>query len=64
MLIDTEYNFGDIVYLKTDPDQIGRMITEFTVYPMGILYSLSHGVNTTKHYELEFSKEKDVIQTL
>ncbi len=64
MLIQSVYDFGDIVYLKTDPEQIGRMITEITIYPMGILYSLSHGVNTTKHYELEFSKEKDVIQTL
>ena len=59
MLIDSKYNFGDIVYLVTDEDQNPRMITCMTVAPTGILYELSMGTNTTKHYDIEFSLEQN-----
>jgi hypothetical protein len=31
MIIENKFNFGDIVYLKTDPDQRARIVTTFSV---------------------------------
>ena len=61
MLIDSAYNFGQIVYLKTDVEQLARMITAAIVTPQNILYELSCGVTTTKHYDVEFSVEKNEL---
>lgn len=57
MLVESLYNFGDILYLKTDEEQKPRMLTSMIIMPLSILYELSCGTQTTKHYEVEFSKE-------
>ena len=56
----TTYSFGDIVYLKTDPDQLPRMVVGLTVRPTGILYELSHGATGSDHYEIEISPTPDL----
>lgn len=53
-----EYNIGDEVYLKTDPDQLRRMVTGYTVRPIGILYLLSSGSSEGQHYSVEITKDK------
>lgn len=62
MLIDNEYNLGDIVYLATDPDQLPRMVTAFGVRKQGsMLYELSLGEMSSSHQDFEITKERKVI---
>ena len=62
MIIKNGYEFGDIVYLRTDPDQLQRMVTSFRVMPGLILYGLSiAGDNETSHHFIELTNEKTLI---
>ena len=63
MVIDNNYEIGDEVYLKTDIDQLKRIVTELRITPNGIKYLLSISTDETIHYDMEFSKEKDVLIT-
>lgn len=61
--IEIEHDLEDIVYLKTDPDQLSRMVTAISIKPTGaIMYGLSCGVNDSWHYAFEISEERDVIK--
>ena len=63
MQIFNTFTFGDIVYLKTDPDQLPRMVYGVVVYKEALLYKLACGVNTSEHYDYEMSMEKNVVLT-
>jgi hypothetical protein len=63
MIIENKFNFGDIVYLKTDPDQRARIVTTFSVGVHSMLYELSCGTITSWHRDFEISTEKDVLIT-
>lgn len=56
-IIEPEFNIGDIVYLKTDPDQLARIVIGIFVYPGGIYYTTACGTNTYNAYEVELSHE-------
>ncbi|HEX2868789.1 MAG TPA: hypothetical protein VHO03_17240 [Ignavibacteriales bacterium] len=59
MVVDNEFDFGQTVYLKTDQDQLPRMVTLIQVGPSGhLLYYLSCGPTSTWHYEMEISAER------
>ncbi|MEW6006131.1 MAG: hypothetical protein AB1695_12535 [Stygiobacter sp.] len=58
ILLDNKYNIGDIVYLKTDPDQVERMITAIQLNANGIIYRLVCGTTETWHYDIEINVEK------
>lgn len=65
MILDhnVEFDFGQIVYLKTDPDQLERMVTAISLRPNGaVSYNLSQGMNETYHYAMEISTEKDCLK--
>lgn len=65
IVVENEYDFGDIVYLKTDNEQLPRMITSIEVFKNGeLLYKLACGTVTTPHYEYEISSQKDVVGIL
>lgn len=58
MVLDNQYQLGDLVYLKTDPDNHKRMVSAIKVgLDGGIIYTLSMGTQETLHYELEISGE-------
>lgn len=59
--IDNEYTFGDIVYLKTDKEQLPRMVTTIIVTKVDILYEVYSGVNPSKHYGYELSDTIDEL---
>lgn len=60
MTINNNYKFNDIVYLKTDPEQKQRIITEINIKPNLILmYELACGSESSWHYEFEISINKD-----
>jgi hypothetical protein len=58
--IEVNHQIGDIVYLRTDPEQQARIITAYMVTPREVMYEVACGVMTTPHYEFELSTEKDV----
>ncbi len=62
MKIETKYEFGQIVYLSTDPEQNGRMVCGFTVTPGDILYKLCLGTSVSDHYDFEITEEKDILK--
>ena len=64
MKINTRYDIGDIVYLKTDINQKERMVTAITITIGSHVYSLSCGVDSSEHYEIEITDTKDVMKTL
>lgn len=59
--IDNKFDIGQIVYLKTDPEQMKRMITAFTVTKSDLIYEVSCGANVSKHYDYEMSEEVNVL---
>ncbi len=59
MQINTEYEFGDKVYLETDEDQLPRRITELQVMPGPLIkYCLTCGAEESWHYDFEFTKHR------
>lgn len=61
MTIANEFTFGETVYLKSDKDQLPRIITGLMVRPGSVLYYLSSSTHETLHYGIEISKDKDII---
>ena len=61
MTIDNEYNLGDIVFLRTDREQLPRLVTRIIVTQSGILYSLANSTTETTHYEFEIATEINVL---
>lgn len=60
-----DFELGDIVYLKTDPEQLERIITAFCLYPgNGVTYRLSFDTEDAWHYAIEISTEKDIVKSL
>lgn len=55
--MNTKYNIGDIVFLKTDKEQIPRMITGILIRPYGNIFYLSKGDYETTHYDIEFTSD-------
>lgn len=62
MTIANKFKLGEIVYLKTDPDQLARIIVAIQVtVDGGMLYKLAIGMNEQWHYEVEISRDKDIV---
>lgn len=64
MKINTKYNFGDIVYLKTDIEQSERIIIGITLIPNSIIYTLMCGVEMSEHYEFEITENLDTLKKI
>ena len=56
----TTYSFGQIVYLKTDPEQMPRMVVSIWLRPSGNMYELGQGAGSSDHYEIEISQLPDL----
>lgn len=61
MEIKTQFNIGDIVYLKHDFEQKPRMIISLKINPYDQNYELACGIDVSYHYDIELSKEKDIL---
>lgn len=62
-ILDNKYEIGDTVYLKTDTDQLPRMVYCFMVYRNEILYKVACGTAISEHYDFELSTERSVLIT-
>jgi hypothetical protein len=59
MIIKNDFNIEDIVYLKSDPEQLPRFVTAIVVYKATILkYELTCGVDITEHWAFEISDDR------
>lgn len=63
MTFKSKYDFGQILYLKTDVEQLPRIITRIMFNYATVAYELSCGTTTSEHYEYEVAEEKDVLIT-
>lgn len=61
MIIENEFEIGQPVYLKTDKEQLQRIVTGMIIRHGTILYHLSQGTGETVHYGVEICAERDVI---
>lgn len=61
IVIDNKYNIGDTVYLKTDPEQLPRIVFCFVVYRQEIIYKLATGIVNSDHYDFEISDTKNIL---
>ena len=63
MVIDSNFKIRQFVYLKTDAEQLVRMVTGILVRENGTSYELVCGDSVSWHYAFEISEEKDVVIT-
>jgi len=56
--IEISHEIGDVVYLKTDPEQNERIVTGIIIRPKTIVYTLSCGTSDSSHYDIEISTHK------
>ena len=62
IVLDTEYDFGDIVYVLTDPEQKPRLVTAICLRPQGyIQYELCCGDSYTWHIGTVLCRNKNVL---
>jgi hypothetical protein len=54
------YNIGDEVFLKTDNDQLERIVIAICIRETGVSYELACGMHSSWHYGMELSINKDV----
>ena len=59
MIIDNEFDLGEMVYLKTDADGFVRVVTTLMVgSSRSIVYVLTCGTIESRHYACEISRTK------
>lgn len=61
MVIENKFNFGDVVYLTTDPDQKPRIVTAICVRPGFIEYRLDCGTDWSWQPDFAISTEKNIV---
>ena len=55
------FDWGDTVYLKTDPNQVAYLCIGHDISPNGILYKIQHNTDEPRlALLLELSAEKDL----
>lgn len=62
-VIDPEFKIGELVYIKTDADQLARIVYCYKVYADSIIYELACGTTTSSHYAFELSSERNFLLT-
>lgn len=59
--IELDFDIGDTVYLKTDPDLYPRIVVEIKLLPNDLaVYLVSCNGETTDHYGFELLDKKPI----
>jgi hypothetical protein len=59
MTVETKYNIGSIVYLKTDIEQLPHIITSIHILSKNLhAYGLNQGSIPSDHMEYELTEDK------
>lgn len=61
MKIEIKYPIETIVYLKTDTEQLPRMVVGYTIRKNEIIYILAQGVSESHHYDIEIDGSEDIL---
>jgi hypothetical protein len=64
VVIDNEFDFGNIVYLKTDPEQHERIIVGIWARGKSIRYDVSFKESESSHFGVELSTDRDILKAL
>jgi hypothetical protein len=65
MTIKNLYDIGEILYLKTDPEQREMIVTAIIIRPEGLIkYELRCGTEVSEHYNVELSDTKDTLKSI
>jgi hypothetical protein len=65
MRISNAFTFGQVVYLRTDTEQLPRLVIRIQILPsMGLMYCLSQGTEESWHYEIEITADRDPVLSL
>ncbi len=59
---EIKFRIGQTVYLRTDADQLERLVTGINIRPGGISYALASGTNESYHYDFEITLDRDIIK--
>lgn len=60
-IIEVEYDYGTIVYLRSDSEKEPRIITGYEINSTGFTYRVECGVQTSYHYGFELTDNKDEL---
>lgn len=61
IITSLSFSIGNEVYLKTDPDQLKRIVTGVMIRPNGISYGLTSSTIESWHYDFEISEDKIIF---
>lgn len=65
MNLETKFDIREIVYLRTDGEQLPRIVTAIMKEgDKGLMYRLSQGIVNSWHYDFEIGNDKDVLMSL
>lgn len=60
---DIKYQIGQVVYLKTDTEQLERIVTGICLRPNGcVIYYVTLCANEYSHYDFELSDTEDIVK--
>jgi hypothetical protein len=59
-----DYDFGEMVYLLTDPEQIPFEIYHVIATPLGNVFCLFRNGEIIEAYEHQFSKDRDMVKVV
>jgi hypothetical protein len=62
LTIPVEYEIGEVVYIKSDPEQMSAIVIGYVINPgNSLMYKLAVGLDVTYHYDVELTLNKGVI---
>lgn len=59
--IEIKYQLGDHVFLKTDREQLPRIVTGICYRTNGVSYNLATGTSDTWHYDVEITENENIL---
>jgi hypothetical protein len=59
IMLNPAFKIGQFVYVKTDPDQVKRIVTGYEIRGKTIVYLVSYMQHEFKFYDYELTNYKD-----
>lgn len=60
--INVEFELGQAVWLKTDTEQLERIVTQLIICEGGVMYELSCGEDSSAHWGFEITDSEDTLK--
>jgi hypothetical protein len=59
-----KYRIGQVVYLKTDCEQLERIVIGYMILYGFHQYILMQGIEQSNHFDFEIAEHRDILFTL